>query len=643
MISRNYSIGFEQIGIDIDKVRGKKSRCPKCDERKHRPNDRPLFVALDTGRYKCHRCDFHGRVDSNEWIRKGKSQTKEESLQVTDFEKQAIAKHVEKVKVKPFCTKPLSDRAYDYLRSRQISKETAQMCKLAQKTGYNGDQIVFNYYDDGKIVNAKYRYIDEKRFTQHKNAPKRVMWMVDEIKNRGNVIICEGEMDVLSWYEVGECYAVSVSQGAPNAGNTVGSKLKCVENAVEYLMDKQEIYISVDNDANGRYLEQLLVNKLGKDRCKIISYPQECKDANDVLMKYGKDALLQCKKNAKGIPVEGVTRVDDIRSRLVDIKRRGVQKGLPLGIKCLKDHFSFYKGWWNLYTGIPNSGKSEYVLFLMLCMSIQHGWKWAVFSPEHFPSEDFYIDAIEKFTGDRVSYIQDNDFKLAMDFINDHFFYVYFDAEDGSTAINSAEHVLNAIRRLKIKHDIDGFLIDPFNQLTKGCDEPKNERTDQRLERVLGMIDRFCKVQELSGNIVAHPRTSYKDNSELDYKCPTAYQISGGAMWYNKAYTITAVHRPFNQSNKSDRSVTISVQKVKSHKRVGKPADVNMRFDKGWYVGEDECREDCALYGALDRYKRILDGKQAEIDYEVEYEEEPEDECMNHEYDKSYETDEAPW
>ena len=63
----------------------------------------------------------------------------------------------------------------------------------------------------------------------------------------------------------------------------------------------------------------------------------------------------------------------------------------------------------------------------MMCMSVHHGWKWAVFSPEHYPEEDFYIDMVEILTGRSTDPNNDNrlneqEFELAMDFINEHFF-----------------------------------------------------------------------------------------------------------------------------------------------------------------------------------------------------------------------------
>ena len=148
-------------------------------------------------------------------------------------------------------------------------------------------------------------------------------------------------------------------------------------------------------------------------------------------------------------------------------------------------------------------------------MYSRFGWKWAVFSPEHYPEEDFYIDMIELLTGkscdpDSRNKLTEEEFEIAMDFVEKHFFFVYPQVDNIS---NSCENVLEKIKELKLSKDIDGFLIDPYNQLVRGSDN-----IDVYLERSLNDVDNLCNTHNLVGNIVAHPRTLYKDKDEQDYK-----------------------------------------------------------------------------------------------------------------------------
>lgn len=565
-----YDIGFSEIGIDVSKVPANGlTTCPSCSHNRkaHNQNKKVLKVYKDTGYYNCYHCDFKGRVDSNEWIL-GKEDYNPETQQ-----------EIKMPEIKPFNTGSLTEKAYQFLQGRGISRDTADKLKLA----YRDNTICFNYYKDNEIVGAKYRSIAKKFFWQHAGC-KKYLYNLDNIKSKDTIIIVEGEFDVLAIAEAGFLNVCSVSQGAPNEGQDIGAKLQCLDNSIEFIKDAKKVIICTDNDPNGRYLQKILIERFGSDRCATVELPEDCKDANDVLIQYGKVHLRECIENAKDTPISGVRTLDQARGRMRDIYRNGYKKGVSTCIPELEGHFSFYKGWWNLIHGIPNSGKSAFTHFAFMSMSVHHGWKWAVFSPEHYPEEDFYLDMVEVLTGKSTDVndydrLPENYFEAAMDFVNEHFFFVYPMVDD---ITNSVENVLAKIKELKLSKGIDGFLIDPYNQLVRGS----NDNIDRYLEESLSKVDHLCKTHKLSGNIVAHPRTLYKEKDEPDYKKSTPYQIAGGAMWYNKSYCIINVHRPFNQSDKSDNSVEIDIQKVKSHKRAGIPDCVDMKYQRetGWYT-----------------------------------------------------------
>ena len=49
----------------------------------------------------------------------------------------------------------------------------------------------------------------------------------------------------------------------------------------------KEIILCTDGDVSGQVLRDDLAMRLGKARCKWVSYPDGCKDLNDVLKKFG--------------------------------------------------------------------------------------------------------------------------------------------------------------------------------------------------------------------------------------------------------------------------------------------------------------------------------------------------------------------
>ena len=68
----------------------------------------------------------------------------------------------------------------------------------------------------------------------------------------------------------------------------------------------------------------------------------------------------------------------------------------PIHERCIQSKFDkifkWKKGDINLITGYGNHGKTFFWLQVMLTKSIFDGWKWAIFSPENFPANDFYDD-----------------------------------------------------------------------------------------------------------------------------------------------------------------------------------------------------------------------------------------------------------
>ena len=599
----NYTNGFHNIGIELNEVTANGySICPECSDKRKQGNrnSKVLKVYPNTGFYNCNHCDFNGRVDSNEWM------NKTELGAITNNSTKPDFLPTKPTNTKPFVLSPLIDKAYEYLQSRGISKETANKLQLAYKDGC----LAFNYYQGVRIVGAKYRKMNKKFFWQHAGCEK-FLYNLDNLKNQDEIILVEGEFDVLAIVESGFDNVGSVSQGAPNAGSEVGSKLQCLDNSISYIKDAKKVIIWTDNDKNGLYLQQILVERFGSDRCYVVTIPNDlinketgepCKDSNDILIYYGAEKVQELINAAKDVPITGVRTVKQVEAEMWETYHNGYRLGVKTGIRCLDRHFSFYKPWWNLFYGIPNSGKSEIVLFKMMCMSVLHGWKWACFVPEAYPASDFYDECIMKLTGRSVdkndsNRLNEQEYQIALDFINEHFFFVYpQDDEDatGKRMSNNFSNVIAKIKELKLSKGIDGFLIDPINQLSSSSEFPGTK--DEKLEQMYGAIDVLCKTHNLSGNLVAHPRTLYKDKDQDDYRPPTPYEIAGGAMNYNKAYCIILVHRPFNQSNKISPLVQIDIQKVKKHKVAGTPACVEMNFDKkrGWYL---ELDGGCVLEG----------------------------------------------
>ena len=106
----------------------------------------------------------------------------------------------------------------------------------------------------------------------------------------------------------------------------------------------QLIYIAVDEDSSGRLLSQELVRRLGSDRCRLVHFGPECKDANEHLIKYGAESLLITLEQAEEIPLEGVFTAEDRQEPLRTLFENGLQRGAETGWDNLDENCTFETG-----------------------------------------------------------------------------------------------------------------------------------------------------------------------------------------------------------------------------------------------------------------------------------------------------------
>jgi len=153
------------------------------------------------------------------------------------------------------------------------------------------------------------------------------MYNYDRVVNQNFIVVCEGEIDSLSWEVAGIKSHTTVNQGAPNvADKNIDKKLECLNTSADIFKTPHTIYISVDNDENGRLLEKELVRRFGAERCRIVDF-SPFKDANEVLVQEGVESLQKRIKSASTPKVDGIFTVDDITDSMLDGYRNGQERG----------------------------------------------------------------------------------------------------------------------------------------------------------------------------------------------------------------------------------------------------------------------------------------------------------------------------
>ena len=551
MIIRNqYNLDFKETGPDSQKI-----HCPKCHDERKNKRDKSLSVNVRSRVFKCHHCGWADRIDG--W-------------------------KADENYVKPSKTgwSNFSERVQLFFKGRGIGIETIRLNKIIQKFFKIDEKeelfLGFPYFnlEEKEPVNVKWRYVEDKDFRQEKNA-MHIMYNLPMWAREKEVIICEGEIDVMSFNECGIFIATTLSDGAINEKDkSVEGKLSSLHNSINWIQNKDRIYLSLDNDGPGRRLKDVLLSRFDADKCFLIKLPNDCKDANECLLKYGKEKLIECFSSARKVPVSGIFYAADQKDEMIDSFVSGVSMGELTHMGDFDRIFRWKKGQVNGWTGYANFGKTTFVLQTMMVKSILDDWKWVIWSPENYPATDFYNDLIEMYVGKNVSDEYHNKMTLdeycsALEFINAHFIFIYPEHD------HTVEQLLELVAVCILKHGCDGFLFDPYNQRDKSEDEIGLTES-QEVSTFNTKVKRFTVKHNVSGNIIIHPKLTdtLREAKNGDFKPADAYDLHGGAMWANKLDNIVSYHRPnwFKEGGKKDPLVHVYSQKIK-RKRTGGELD----------------------------------------------------------------------
>ena len=535
---------FNQYGLEEGKTQGV---CPLCSADRKPANQKMKCSSYDweTGLGTCHNCNSTFQLHT--YQRKGNSQ--KEYIRPTEINIIPI----ENTKVE------------SWFKSRGISKKTIQDLKVSEgkewmpQTQNEENTIKFNYFIGEQLVNIKYRDA-RKNFKLYKGAEK-VFYNINNIVGYDTCIIVEGEMDVLSFHEAGIYNSISV----PNGATLNSNNLDYLDNCIDYFDDKEKIILAVDKDEPGQALQQELVRRLGAEVCFLIDF-QDCKDANEYLLKYGKEKLRELVSQAKAVPLENVTTFRDIEGEITDFVKNGFKRGYQVGLSNFDSIFSTYTGQFITVTGIPSSGKSDFVDQMVVGYNQNYDWKTAFASPENAPTYLHAHKIMRKVWQDmpKKDDIGTDKWNAVADHVNDNFFFIDMERY-------TLDSVLRKGAELVKRKGIKCLVIDPFNKI-RDIDSNLEDVNRYTME-YLSKIEIFAKKYDVLVFVVAHPTKMYKDK-DGKMEEPTMYNIKGGGEWYDASYHGILVHRDYE-----NKTVKAKVLKVKFQNLGENGAEAHFRWE----------------------------------------------------------------
>ena len=537
-----------------------KTYCPQCKNSRKPQNkhDTPLSVTIEDDKilYKCHNCEFTGVISDNK--------------------NYYVPKKEKTIKI------------YDWFKERGISQNTVDDLGIYE----SNNSICFPYIQDGKTVNVKYRTYD-KQFRQQPNA-QRTLYNIDNVKKywketgKKNIIICEGEMDVIAFYEAGVINAVTLPDGAsPKVKYDLNDlRFKALKNC-KWLGEADKVYIATDQDEAGRALHLELVHRFGKDRSLIIKFPNQqgdivTKDANECLVRFGRNVLTDTIKNAIPYPIDGLYTIRDYNREVLDIYDGKTQKPLSTGYGILDMLYKIQPATFHLVTGVPNHGKSNFIDQIAVNMNRLHGWKFCIFSPEHSTPQHIrrIVEKIvqKPFDSGISDRMTRQDLLKGLEVLNNNFYFI-----ENKDTIPTIDWILSKAKQSALKFGIKGLIIDPYNEINSNREG--NKREDEHIRDIISKCKKFCRTHEITLWMVAHPSKLPRDEGKI--KPPTLYDVSGSAHWNNMCDCGLVVHRDFDNNR-----TQVILRKIREQGVYGNIGECFFEFDLQERIYKEVVTED---------------------------------------------------
>ncbi len=555
--------------------------CPYCHPKPTRDNLNSFSISLKTGQFKCLRasCGAAGNM-----VTLSKDFDFSLGNDVDEYYRPRRQFRQMKTPEKPIEPKP---EAIRYLTGRGISEAVIRRYQVTVQTQHP-NILVFPFLDGaGKMQFVKYRKTD---FDREKDKNKEwceagcrpILFGMAQCEGTGRLVVTEGQIDSLSVATAGIQNAVSVPNGAQG--------FTWVPCCWDWINRFDEVVVFGDYEKGRITLLEELASRL---KCTVKHIREEdyrdCKDANEILQKYGREYLKACVDNAVMVPVRKVIDLADVED--VDIFR--LQK-LKTGIRQLDRllYGGLPFGGIVLISGKPGEGKST-LASQMLAHALCQGHKCFAYSGE-LPNYQFrawmdfqiagrqHIFEYSNLWGDKNFNISGTNRGLIAEWYRGKCFLYDSDMVEGDERECLTETVENVI----MKYGADVILLDNLMTALDFEDVPAYDKYDKQ-SLFVKKLARLARKHNALVLLVAHKRKNNFSANEND-------EISGSGDISNLA-SITIAYEKDRELPGSRRRLKVSKNRLfgrtetggyildfdeKSRRIYGQGDDVD--YDFGW-------------------------------------------------------------
>ena len=244
---------------------------------------------------------------------------------------------------------------------------------------------------------------------------------------------------------------------------------------------------------------------------------------------------------------------------LEDFRAGRISKGLDTGVPVLDQHLRFKINQLNMVLGFDNVGKTAWMMWYFLCLSVKHNIKWCIWSGEN-KSEQLIRDLIQMYAGQRLKDISiDKMYQYAAQ-IEDWFDFV------------SNENTYTSKQLLEIfrESDAQGCLIDPYTGLDRGVGHKDNY---EFLNTTRQFVNTYSKTIYFNTHAVteAARRLHPKEHDMAGHVMPPLKShAEGGQPFANRVDDIIILHRYISHPERRYHTL-VETTKIKDKETGGEP------------------------------------------------------------------------
>ena len=414
--------------------------------------------------------------------------------------------------------------------------------------------VGFPHLVGGEMVSCAMRTIGsgEKKFFQLKGG-KRCFWNLDvlsdsTLQGRNDLIIAEGHIDALTLASAGHPAVLSIPDGVSviKDGEDISGSAKYtyVNDAVDQMgsflqsgsmgqdVKPMGYILAVDNDEPGQHLYADLVRMLGMSRCKFLTYPDGCKDVNDIAVKFGQAKLTETVNRADWHFVEGLYKPKTLPPM-------PQYEAVKCGVPGLDEIWRFRPGEITILIGTPGAGKSTLMNQVALALMQNYGWSTVFASFEQPPRTMHLPNLIRCYLGRDPKFASKEEIDQAEVFLDRHVSFIWpsMDAEEDPSFEWLKQRIVTSVTRDNARLAV----VDPMSEVAD--DRPIGFNETQWTKELLRQARQLAMTYAIHLVLVVHPRKPSTTTGQKPFP-PLGYDADGSAHYYNKADVGMTAFRP---------------------------------------------------------------------------------------------------